>query len=546
MRYKPSQRQERKIEAGEIIRRGFTVSMKGISEEERTIDFVISTERVDRMGDIISLKGWQLKEFRKNPVVLFGHNSSIPPIGKALKVWKTDNELRALAQFMDIDISPFADSVFRMYKQKFLKAVSVGFIPKEWEIIEDEDEDEWFPAFKFLKQELLEFSAVPIPANPDAIMDAKSAGIDIQPIKGWAEEVLDNWDVPEGLIFGMATRKEIEDLYTKANGGKSIVVDPITQDKLLTKNLEAVTKDDDGVDETHEEDNAVSESNDETEVKAPSFVQDDEGNVYILEAPSVSQMDIALLEMPGKFVELEETEEGKTISITCENGFATYAVVGEDDSTLELSLLESTIDEDTAKTVVGEPWGLIGKEETSEDSEEETASESEEETASEEEASTESESEEEYSDEEDEDDASENEDEVEDEVDPVDEPDKEDEEDEDDEEKSILPSISTLERHLTSFEETFEKLLDGETEFNIIEIRKMKFLALSMREVAARIEPEGRTTNVFTHIVDKPEQESSEKGMTDEEIDAYLTDIILPKVAEIISKHLRKKMGRLD
>ena len=73
MRHTPIPRQECKIEPGEIIRRGFNVSMKDIDDEQRTIEFIISNERVDRMGDVISLKGWRLKEFRKNPIVLFVH-----------------------------------------------------------------------------------------------------------------------------------------------------------------------------------------------------------------------------------------------------------------------------------------------------------------------------------------------------------------------------------------------------------------------------------------------------------------------------------------
>ena len=45
--------------------------------EVQGMEFVLSDESVDRMGDIISAAGWDLKNFQKNPIALFGHTSSI-------------------------------------------------------------------------------------------------------------------------------------------------------------------------------------------------------------------------------------------------------------------------------------------------------------------------------------------------------------------------------------------------------------------------------------------------------------------------------------
>ena len=47
------------------------------------LDFVLSDETVDRMGEIITADGWELDNFKKNPIALFNHNSNFP-IGK----WK--------------------------------------------------------------------------------------------------------------------------------------------------------------------------------------------------------------------------------------------------------------------------------------------------------------------------------------------------------------------------------------------------------------------------------------------------------------------------
>src|SRR3546814_9550336 len=37
--------------------------------------YVMSDETVDRMGDVIEAAGWQLKNFVKNPIALFNHDS---------------------------------------------------------------------------------------------------------------------------------------------------------------------------------------------------------------------------------------------------------------------------------------------------------------------------------------------------------------------------------------------------------------------------------------------------------------------------------------
>jgi len=231
----------RTINKDEMQHKAFTGDIaKSINETKRTIDFVISNETPDRHGDVILLKGWDIKQFMENPVVLFAHSRGVPPIGKALKVWKSGGNLNATAQFMDKDISPFADSVFQMFKEGFLKAVSVGFMPKEFEFIKDEDDD--FPTgIKFTKQELLEFSAVPVPSNPDALIKARTKGIDVEPFGKWAEQVLDDWANSGNMIRETYNigKKQLELIRRKAIGETMTYQVPEGKQKeLLKKNLE--------------------------------------------------------------------------------------------------------------------------------------------------------------------------------------------------------------------------------------------------------------------------------------------------------------------
>ena len=176
--------------------------------DDRVLNFRISTETVDSYGDVIKSDGWVLDRFLKNPVVLWAHSRWSPSIGKALSIGVEDNALVASAEFADAETYAFADTIYRLLKGKFLRATSVGFFPKEW--VEVKDEERW--GYDFTKQELFEFSIVPVPANPDALTLAAQTGIDCAPIRKWAEEALDLWeeDKKTGLVLPRST---IEAVY---------------------------------------------------------------------------------------------------------------------------------------------------------------------------------------------------------------------------------------------------------------------------------------------------------------------------------------------
>lgn len=168
----------------------------------RRIKFTITTEAKDRDGDIVRSAGLDLDQFRLNPVVLFAHDSRRPPIGRAVDISHGDGAISATAEFMDndVDTSGFSDMIFRMVRSGFLRATSIGFIPTKFEFLPEDEDDEdsphvgfRFPGLDFIESELLEFSIVPVPANPEALIDARRAGIDINPLEMWFEEALDSW-----------------------------------------------------------------------------------------------------------------------------------------------------------------------------------------------------------------------------------------------------------------------------------------------------------------------------------------------------------------
>lgn len=211
--------------------------------EDRVLRFVISTGAVDRDRDTINPKGWKLKAFKANPVVLFAHNSRQPPIARALKIFVEDEKLKAVAEFMDrdIDTSGFSDMIFRMLKGGFMKATSVGFLPIKFERVdEDENADRKF-GIDFLQQELLEFSVVPVPSNPEALIEARSSGIDTGPLQEWLEKALEDWMDYKDLL--LIPRKHVALLAEAARGDKKSQVFNLSKDKkdeLAQRNLAAI------------------------------------------------------------------------------------------------------------------------------------------------------------------------------------------------------------------------------------------------------------------------------------------------------------------
>lgn len=145
---------------------------------EGKIKFVLSTGNPDRDRDVIHQNGWELSNYLKNPVVLWAHDYSSLPIAKST-VWLEDGKLVGEAEFVSKDIYPFAETVKQLYINGFLKATSVGFRALEYTWDNDRR------GYNIYKAELLEWSAVPVPANAEALLAAKSAGIDIQPLEDW-------------------------------------------------------------------------------------------------------------------------------------------------------------------------------------------------------------------------------------------------------------------------------------------------------------------------------------------------------------------------
>lgn len=143
---------------------------KASDEDSGTFEVIISTADQDRQGEIVDQNGWDLKNYLNNPIVLWGHDYYALPIGVADEVKVVDGQLVAKGRFASMEANPFAQQVRKLYDQGIVKTTSVGFIAKK------------MTGNTITEAELLEFSFVPVPANPYAISmrSAKELGIDIE------------------------------------------------------------------------------------------------------------------------------------------------------------------------------------------------------------------------------------------------------------------------------------------------------------------------------------------------------------------------------
>lgn len=149
----------------EAVIRAITDEMK----EKRQAEFVISTEAVDTYGTVFKIDGWDLERYQRSPIVLYNHKSwSDDPdmiIGTS-EVRIEGNQLIAIVTFEKNN--PVAEKVWRKVQNGTLNMASIGANPIEWRW-GDFDKGENPDVIYFVRQELLEWSIIPVGSNPEAL-----------------------------------------------------------------------------------------------------------------------------------------------------------------------------------------------------------------------------------------------------------------------------------------------------------------------------------------------------------------------------------------
>ncbi len=185
-----------KPEDVELKRAGLSDDDMKLDEGSRSVIHRVSTRDVDRDGEVVIPSGLDLKDYMKNPVVMWGHNYKEPQIGSDEWI-KVDDKGYALVAKTIYASTPRATEVWTLRKEGHLKTSSIGFVPIE--VVRSNDagflkmmdkcREDW-PEFKkqadrcqsfVTRGILLEHSDVPIPCNPNALTIAIAKSLNLSP-----------------------------------------------------------------------------------------------------------------------------------------------------------------------------------------------------------------------------------------------------------------------------------------------------------------------------------------------------------------------------
>jgi len=258
---------------------------------DNTLWVIMSTDDMDRHGEEVS-QNWNLDSFLDNPVVLNGHQyqDTTEAIGRVEILLQKEHSLEGKIRFA-VEENPKAKIIFDLYKGGFLNAVSVGFIPGEEE------------------NELLELSAVTVPANALAL--AKAKGINV------GEMEVDYSELTVEQLKGVLKEKE---LLTTGNK-KELVGRLEDEDEFEEESEEEEKEIDDTGEEVEEEVEKEDLGENAEEIKA--LYEEKAGRV--LSAATKKKIQTAkdaleqLLTADEKSVEEDENEEVEEEVVVTEN-----------------------------------------------------------------------------------------------------------------------------------------------------------------------------------------------------------------------------------
>ncbi len=167
----------------------------GLAKAGHVYSATIFANELSRDGLSVDIDGMDFSNYQKNPVVLFAHDysgrteSSGLPIGRTLRLDRTvDGHIRAEFEFLSGDT--FADRVRNAWNRGFLRGASIG-----WRAIEARP-SRLGKGVRIVKSELIEWSIVAVPADPDALRGAYTrvmkalieplpeADCDVRPVEG--------------------------------------------------------------------------------------------------------------------------------------------------------------------------------------------------------------------------------------------------------------------------------------------------------------------------------------------------------------------------
>lgn len=160
-----------RVDSGEpdyddIIENGYVVSFKGTDGS------------LDRDNDTITPSGVDFEHYMKNPIVLFGHDHALP-VAYTKELKRESDGVIFTFMFPPQRVSETANEVARKIAFGILNAVSIGFIPKEYDRNDKGGRE-------YMSTEITEISVVSVPSNRNAVrteMDERERFLESKRIK---------------------------------------------------------------------------------------------------------------------------------------------------------------------------------------------------------------------------------------------------------------------------------------------------------------------------------------------------------------------------
>ena len=179
---------------------------------------IITTNALDRQNEIVEPDGASLANYMANPVVLYGHayqGMESIPVGRAISLeiyHEGDTKgIKAQWEWQQDDVTPLISAVHKSWDRGFINTASIGFLASEYQ------------DNHIVKWEMLEYSLVPVPANPTAMRlngftdpEIKALGVDVTP-ETLIADLESMVSTKEGRVLSTKNRTLISDCVSSLN-----------------------------------------------------------------------------------------------------------------------------------------------------------------------------------------------------------------------------------------------------------------------------------------------------------------------------------------
>jgi phage head maturation protease len=176
--------------------------------------FVLTSEIVDRDGDVVVINDLNIDNYKKNPVVFFEHDTRQNAVGNAYNIKKLKDKVTADVWFHELDEE--SKQIKRYVDAGVYRSGSIGFrvYGSRKRRAERDEKTPFETVNELMPTELYEFSVVKIPANPDAIMKAHERELEAKQ-KGLLKDTDNIMEFKAGAVLNQKNKQNLLDAKEK-------------------------------------------------------------------------------------------------------------------------------------------------------------------------------------------------------------------------------------------------------------------------------------------------------------------------------------------